>query len=307
MRLLITGAAGFLGTECVRQFRDGGHDVTTTDKVGVVDLRGDLADPAFTASLPIVDVVVNCAAVQYVTKDIPFLFRKKYFERNNVRSAENLSHRYRSQTTHFIHVGTSMMYRQTGQEKYHMRSLMGGEGVYSCSKMAAQAFIERMPGAATVLPCIIGGEGREGLFIGFVKMMTKFGFVAFPGRGQHKIHMVHVVDVASLVYRVAEIRASGLFNAADPAPLSIRQWIDEIKDELGIPHVRKISIPLLPVKWLSWLSCYRLLAREQLLMLERPHVLSIEESLDIGWRPEFSNARIARDIAVHINRGGGAD
>jgi len=114
--------------------------------------------------------------------------------------------------------------------------------------------------------------------------------------------MVHVVDVASLIYRVAETRASGFFNAADPDPLSIRQWIDEIAEELGVQHVRKISIPLLPVKWLSWLSCYRLLAREQLLMLELQHVLSIDESLGIGWHPQFSNARIARDIAVHINR-----
>ena len=135
-------------------------------------------------------------------------------------------------------------------------------------------------------------------------MMTKFGFVAFPGRGEHKIHMVHVIDVASLIYRVAETRASGFFNAADPEPLSIRQWIDEIAAELRVDNVRKISIPLTPVKWISSLLGYRLLAREQLLMLELQHVLSIEESLAMGWRPQFSNARIARDIAVHINRSG---
>ncbi|MFM0203754.1 NAD(P)-dependent oxidoreductase [Paraburkholderia fungorum] len=303
MRVLVTGASGFLGTECVKQFNAAAHEVTTTDKTGPVDLRGDLSDSAFTASLPDVDVVVNCAAVQYVTRDLPLFFRKSFFERNNVRAAENLCERYRGQAAHFVHVGTSMMYRQTGQETYDVCSPMSGEGVYSRSKMAAQAFVNSMPGAATVLPCIIGGEGREGLFRGFVKMMTRFGFVAFPGRGDHKIQMVHVVDVASLICRIAEVRAGGLFNAADPEPLSIRQWIDEIGDELGIPHARKISIPLMPVRCLSWLTGYRLLAREQLLMLELPHVLSIDESLAIGWRPMFSNARIARDIAVHISRG----
>ncbi|WP_341313058.1 NAD(P)-dependent oxidoreductase [Paraburkholderia sp. IMGN_8] len=303
MRVLVTGAAGFLGTECVRQFRSRAHEVMTTDRIGPVDLQGDLSDPAFTARLPDVDVVVNCAAVQYVTPNIPLLFRKRFFERNNVRAAQNLCERYRGHAAHFIHVGTSMMYRQTGQESYDVRSPMSGEGVYSCSKMAAQVFVNSMPGAATVLPCIIGGQGREGLFRGFVKMMTRFGFVAFPGRGDHKIHMVHVMDVAGLICRIAEVGAGGFFNAADPEPLSIRQWIDEIADELGISHARKISIPLLPVKCLSWLTGYRLLAREQLLMLERPHVLSIDESLAIGWRPVFSNARIARDIAVHISRG----
>ena len=303
MRVLITGATGFLGTECVRQFREHAYEVITTDKSGTVDLSGDLADPAFTTSLPEVDVLVNCAAVQYVTKGVPFLFREQFFKNNNVQAARHLCDRYRNRATHFIHVGTSMMYRQTGQDQYDINCRMGGEGVYSRSKMAAQAFVDKLPGAATVVPCIIGGEGREGLFRGFVVMMKRFGFVVFPGRGAHKIHMVHVADVASLILRIAEVRAAGFYNAAAPEPLSIRQWIDEIKDELGIKRVIKLTVPLLPVKWLSWLLGYRLLAREQLLMLELTHVLSIQESLAIGWQPRFSNAKIARDIALHVARG----
>jgi nucleoside-diphosphate-sugar epimerase len=302
MRVLITGAAGFLGSECVKQFREHAHEAITTDKVGKVDIRGDLADVGFTSLLPDVDVVVNCAAVQYVTKGLPVFFREEFFNKNNVQSAKNLCNRYQGNVTQFIHIGTSMMYRQTGQAQYDVKSHMKGEGVYSCSKVAAQSFVNELPGSATVVPCIIGGEGREGLFTGFVTMMKKFGFVVFPGRGKHKIHMVHVTDVASLILRIAEVRASGFFNAAAPDPLSIRQWIAEIKDELGIKRVISLSIPLLPVKWLSRLFCYRLLAREQLLMLELPHVLSIQESLAIGWKPKFSNAKIARDIATHINR-----
>jgi nucleoside-diphosphate-sugar epimerase len=303
MRVLITGAAGFLGKECVRQFREHAHEVITTDRIGSVDLRGDLADAGFTAALPDVDAVVNCAAVQYVSADMPFFFRQNYFDRNNVLAAKLLCARYRDGATHFIHVGTSMMYRQVGSDSYGIESPMGGEGVYSRSKMSAQAFVNQLSGSATVIPCIIGGEGREGLFRGFVRM-AKHGFVAFPGRGEHKIHMVHVVDVASLILRIAEIRASGFYNAAAPEPLSIRQWVDEIGDALGIRQIIKLPIPLLPVKWLSWLFRYRILAREQLMMLELPHVLSIRESLAIGWQPVFSNARIVRDIAAYIDRTG---
>ena len=211
--------------------------------------------------------------------------------------------RYRHSGAHFIHVGTSMMYQQTGQAFYTVKSNMGGEGVYSRSKMAAQTFINKLPNVATVIPCIIGGgEGREGLFTGFVNMMKKYGAVAFPGRGDHPIHMVHVEDVASLIVQIAKTGAVGFYNAAAPQPLSIRQWIDEIQVELGFPKITKISLPLTPVKFLSCLSGYRLLAREQLLMLGIPHVLSIEESLAIGWKPKFTNSRIVRDIAVYINR-----
>ncbi len=303
MRVLITGAAGFLGTECVKQFKINSYDVITTDKVGDVDLKGDLSDSNFTNLLPNVDIVVNCAAVQYVTKNLPILFRSRFFRVNNVIAAKNLSERYRSTDSHFIHVGTSMMYRQTGQNLYTVSSAKGGEGVYSKSKLHAQEIIDNIKGSATVVPCIIGGEGREGLFRGFVIWMKRFGVVPFPGAGRHKIHMVHVSDVASLILQVASVRASGLFNAAAPDALTIRQWINEIKMELGIISVFPISVPLFPVKLISALFGYRLLAKEQLLMLEFPHVLDVKESISIGWQPKYSNARIARDIAAYISRG----
>ena len=302
MQVLITGAAGFLGRECVKQFKDKGYQVITTDIAGSVDLIGNLADQVFTATLPDVDVVVNCAAVQYVSKGLPLLFRERFFKKNNIDAAKNLSHRYKDTSTHFIHIGTSMMYQQTGQAYYNTQSNMTGSGVYSRSKLQAQTFIDQIPNVATVIPCIIGGEGREGLFKGFVGLMKMFGVVVFPGRGDHKIHMVHVIDVASLIVQIANVKASGFFNAAAPDPLSIRQWINEIKDELDIKKVMPIAIPLLPVQWLSQLLGYRLLAREQLLMLKFPHVLTIDESLAIGWQPQFSNSRIARDIANHINK-----
>ena len=300
MRVLIAGAAGFLGKECLRQFKEHDHEVITTDQAAAVDLRGNLADGKFTASLPDVDVVVNCAAVQYVTKGVPFFLRRRFFRINNVQSAKHLCERYRNHATHFVHVGTSMMYLQTGQEQYTIQSQMGGEGVYSRSKIAAQAYVDTLPRAATVIPCIIGGEGREGLFSGFVTMMIKLGVVVFPGRGNHKIHMAHVTDVANLILRIAETQACGIYNAASSDPLTIRQWIDEIRDELGIKRAIVLTIPLLPVKWLSWLFAYRLLAREQLLMLEFTHVLSTDESQAIGWQPKYTNAEIAREIARHI-------
>lgn len=302
MKVLVTGASGFLGKECVKQFLDAGDQVITTDKIGNVDIVGDLSDHNFVANLPNVDVVINCAAVQYVTKNIPFFNRNQFFEKNNVLAAANVSHRYGDGKCHFVHVGTSMMYKQGGHQDYTTDSPMLGDGVYSESKLRAQVYINTIPNVATVIPCIIGGEGREGLFRGFINSIKKFRLVVFPGKGEHKINMIHVSDVASLILKVSKVRASGFFNAAAHEPLSIRQWVDEICDELAVSQVTQIPVPLLPVKILVWLSRYRILAREQLLMLEMPHVLCIKESLAIGWTPRFTNAQIARDIAKYIDK-----
>lgn len=301
MKILITGADGFLGKECVKQFREKNYDVITTDRKGSVDYLGDLSDAVFTKSLPDVDAVIHCAAVQYVSKDLPLLFRKKYFHLNNVVATSNLCERYSGANTHFVNVGTSMMYAQTGQDLYSIESTMTGEGVYSRSKLKAQLCVNKIPNkSATVLPCIIGGEGREGLFRGFVNMMKKYGVVIFPGKGEHKIHMVHVTDVVSLIMLIVEENASGFFNAAGPEPISIQGWVDEISAELNLKNIRRIRLPLAPMRLISYLTGYRILAREQLLMLEKTHVLSIEESINLGWQPKFSNAKIARSIASYI-------
>lgn len=302
MKILITGAAGFLGRECARQFRENGHLVITTDQKGQVDFLGDLSNILFSQTLPAVDAVIHAAAVQYVSQDLPLFKRKAYFHRNNILATQTICARYAGQPTHFVQVGTSMMYDQIGLEVYLTTSTLKGQGIYSHSKLQAQKFVDQMPNpTATVIPCIIGGRGREGLFRSFVSIMKRYGLVIIPGAGKHLIHMVHVKDVAALIVRIVELRAVGRFNAAAPQPLSINHWIDEIENELNLKNIKRLNLPLLPIHLLSAISGYRLLAREQLLMLAQPHVLSIDESLSLGWKPQYTNAQIVREIAQYIS------
>lgn len=302
MKILLTGASGFLGRVCLTRLRAEGHLVIGADRTGAVDLKGDLADRTFTSTLPDCDAVVHAAAVQYVSTDLPLIRRNGYFQRNNVVATSNLCSRYRGHETHFVQIGTSMMYRHSGLPVYKVTSPMEGQGMYSRSKLAAQEHVANLPNPkATILPCIIGGEGREGLFRGFVNMMARYRLVLIPGRGEHPVHMVHVHDVASLVSLVVRKRARGTFNAAAPNPLSIQAWVDEIEEELGLSSVRRICLPLEPVHLLSALSGYRLLAREQILMLSHAHVLSTEESEALGWKPQYTNSHIVRDIAKYLS------
>jgi nucleoside-diphosphate-sugar epimerase len=300
--VLLTGAAGFLGQRVLPALRRRGWRVVTTDRHGDVDHRGDLADEAFTRTLSDVDAVVHAAAVQYVTPHLPLINRQSFFERNNVIATRLLAQRYGTVPgLHFVNVGTSMMYRQCHAALYAPDSELQGQGVYSRSKLVAQREVERsFAHWATVVPCIIGGRGREGLFRGFVQSIRRTGCVFYPGRGEHPTATVHVDDVAELLAVVVERGARGLFNAATPDALSIAQWATHIADELGVPPPRHVRLPLVPVAALAAASRWRLIAREQMLMLEQPHVLDIADSLALGWRPQHDAARIVRDIARHI-------
>ena len=307
MKILLTGAAGFLAHSCLKDLYARGHQVVTTDLRGQVDYLGDLADAGFCAQLPAVDAVVHTAAVQYVSYNLPLIKREEYFQRNNVQATRNLCSRYeKDKDTHFVNIGTSMMYDQNGSEVYSTDSAMNEQqGVYSRTKLAAQAFVDALPNRkVTIIPPIIGGIGREGLFRPFVTMVKRFGVVVVPGPGRHKISVVHVDDAASMIGNAVDRGITGLFNVAAPEPLSIVEWAEVIRDKLAVPRVRYVHLPLMPLWLVSWLTGYRVLAREQLLMLAQPHVLEIEESLATGWRPRFDSEQVVREIVHAI--GGGA-
>ncbi|MDR0735936.1 MAG: NAD(P)-dependent oxidoreductase [Zoogloeaceae bacterium] len=298
--ILVTGAAGFLGKEIVRQL-NADYRILTTDLTGNMDFPGDLADPGFVETLPEADIIIHSAAVQYVTPTLPFFRRAPWFHRNNVEATRNLTARYSGKAGYFLQVGTSMMYDQTGLATYRIDSPLKGVGVYSRSKLASVRLAQGMNNPVGVMiPCIIGGCGREGLFRRFVETMTRQGFCLLPGSCNHLTHMVHVEDAASLIHCMVQQEARGFFNCAGPEPLSIRQWIEIIKDELHLGTIRDIQIPYSFIRVVACATGYRILAREQQLMLGQSHVLSVDESLALGWNPHHSNERIVRDIARHV-------
>jgi nucleoside-diphosphate-sugar epimerase len=299
MNILVTGASGLLGSACVRHLRARNHLVVTTDQSGAIEHRVDLADAHATASLPLVDAVIHCAAVQYVTPDLPLFGRDAWFERNNVVATRNLVNRYAGTGAHFVNIGSSMMYAQDGRARYDVASPWRAQGPYTRSKIEAQRLVDAMPQpTACVLPCIIAGEGRGGLFASLAGAMRRWRTAVLPGPSQHKIHLVHVRDAASLVTTVVERRATGRFNAASPEPLSIGEWIDEMASAMGVSNLRRLRIPLGPLTTAVALSGYRLLAREQMIMLQLPHVLDVGESLALGWTPQYTNAEIVRETAT---------
>lgn len=307
MKVLVTGAAGFLARPLLERLRSDGHQVVTTDRAGVVDHRGDLADPAFTPGLPDVDAVVHAAAVQYVSADLPRFRQREWFHRNNVEATERLVRRYSGKVQFFLNVGTSMMYEQTGLPVYLPTSPMSGQGVYSRSKLAAYRLVEGMNNpTATMVPCIIGGPGREGLFRGFVQSMTKRRLAIVPGTGDHLTQMVHVEDAAALLALILEKQAAGLYNAASPDPITISQWIDVIEQTLDLDRVRRVHLPYPLIAAGAVATRYRIIAAEQLLMLGQSHVLSIDSSLKLGWQPQYDNRGVVAAIARYISSTGAA-
>jgi nucleoside-diphosphate-sugar epimerase len=304
-KILITGGSGFLGANLAKHLKKVTKNfiIKTADRIGSSDFIGDLSNESFVNSLEDFDIVIHCAAVQYVTRSKPLFFRKKWFYLNNVKATENLIKRYEGTNTFFIYIGTSMQYYQNNSKNYSVKSVMHSQGVYSWSKLAAQKIVDTADlKSATIIPCIIGGPGREGLFKNFVNSIHKWELALIPGKGNFQISIVHVDDVVSLIALVVKKQVPGYFNAAAIDAYSIINWIQIIKSALKTKSIKCLHIPLLPLILVSKILSYRLLAKEQLKMLAMPHVLEIESSLKIGWQPKNKTKDIISDIALYLTK-----
>jgi nucleoside-diphosphate-sugar epimerase len=294
-RILVTGAKGLVGSTLQKMLLKNKLEVFTTDLIGDVDFRGDLKDGDFVKSLPKVDCIINCAAVQYLSPNIPFFKRKEFFYDNNVLSVRNLNKKYGNSIKFFIQFGSSMMYRKNFDGKYDVKSGFTGNGIYSDSKCKAYEESKKLKcPLALIIPSIIAGSGRKGFFSLIATMINNFRIVIMPGACNHLTGVIHVDDVCSLVMKILATRAEGIFNADSGENSSINEWVDLISKEMN-KKVLKVKIPLMWFKLIGFLSSYRLIAKEQLMILEYPQCLELVESEAIGWEPSKNIKKILKD------------
>ena len=78
MKILLLGK-WLSWTSMSKFFRSKNLDFLTSDLHGDVDFKGSLSEIDFVQTLPETDVVINCAAVQYVSKNLPFLAERNFF------------------------------------------------------------------------------------------------------------------------------------------------------------------------------------------------------------------------------------
>ena len=298
-KILITGADGFVGKELTALLKSEDYFVLTTDLKGEVDLIGDLSDSSFVKKLPDVEVIINCAAVQYTTKNIPFIRRKEFFRKNNIQSIDNLKERYKDSLFHFIQIGSSMMYKQSGEELSEA-SPFSCQGIYSFSKVESQKVISDLNcKSSTIIPCIIAGSGRIGFFPLFISLIKKYKIAFIPGNKDLKISLVHVKDVCLLIKEVIDKEVEGLFNAAAQDSSSISDWALLAAQEMKL-KVKQIKLPICFFTLIGYFSCYRILSREQILMISHAHILNIEKSKQIGWLPRYNYKDILKEMVNNL-------
>lgn len=227
MRVLLTGASGFVGGHILDELRDRKFDVTvllrptsnrrwTAPHEDHITLHaGSIADPdSLVPVLRDVTHVVHCAGL---TRS----YRAADFFRVNQQGTRHLLDALReagSSVEHFLHVSSLAAFGpatpdQPARESDEPRPV----SVYGQSKLAAETEVrQRCSTPYTILrPSGVYGP-RDGDFLHLFKAVSR-GFLPCFGGGRQALSLVYVKDLARVVVDALQRRGTGkIFHVAAP-------------------------------------------------------------------------------------------
>jgi nucleoside-diphosphate-sugar epimerase len=250
MTVLVTGAAGFLGSHVVDLLVSRGERPRALIRPGddarrlvaaKADVRhADLGDPdGLAGALEGVDRVLHCAA-----RTGPWGPEHEYV-RTNVVGLERL---VRAATAvgvqRIVHVSSVTVHgNDTGGEADETTPLRAEPNPYSRSKVAGERVLQRLVrelGAPVTIvrPGWIYGPGDVASFARLARMIES-GRMSLIGSGENHIPLIHVRDVARGVLLAGEAPAgtatARAYLLVNDQPVTQRQFLTAIARELGVP------------------------------------------------------------------------
>jgi dTDP-glucose 4,6-dehydratase len=232
MRICITGGAGFIGSEMVRQLVHSGHDVTVIDSLTYagnmrsldsvqkeinffrIDIRnaGDLAEVFTNGHF---NVVVNFAAETHVDNSIK---DPKVFLETNILGTFNLLELARKFDFRFLQVSTDEVYGSIREGFFTEKDKLDPSSPYSASKASAellmQAYIKTYSIHALGVRCS-NNYGHfqhfEKLIPAFISKVSKGQKVPVYGDGSNIREWIHVADSVKGIIKVLELGIVGEF------------------------------------------------------------------------------------------------
>jgi dTDP-glucose 4,6-dehydratase len=264
MTTLVTGGAGFIGSQFVRDLLDAGETrVTVLDKLtyagnlanlagydGFEFVRGDIADPDLLASvLPGIDVVVNFAAETHVDRSIA---DSAAFLRTNVLGVQRLLDAARSAGVRtFVQVSTDEVYGSIEHGSWPETDPLRPNSPYAAAKAGAD------------LLCL-AYHRTHGMDVRITRCSNNYGPFQFPekviplfvtnlldgrpvplyGDGGHVRDWLHVADHCRGIRLVLDKGAPGeVYNIGGGTELTNRELTGLLLDACGADWSRVEHVP----------------------------------------------------------------
>lgn len=245
MKVVITGARGYIGSELTRRLIQLGHSVVPLSRSqnagefvcltsgGVGTLRRHMVG---------VDGVVHLAGKLVENPRAPIA---DYLDANVLLTDEVMASAVAAEAQVVVHASSRLVYPSTLTEPAHEKDARP-DTPYGLSKLWAEELVRfhceqsKMSGVSLRIAQVTGGEHPGlGVINAFVRQASETGVVRVKGDGVAVRDIVHVRDVVEALVKALEYRGEWrAVNIGGPAPISISGLADAVVSAAGADRVR---------------------------------------------------------------------
>ncbi|AJT41155.1 NAD-dependent epimerase/dehydratase family protein [Psychromicrobium lacuslunae] len=244
MKILVTGASGFIGGAIASRLSDHGHHVIGTGRTlpGWLSPKGSryLSWDLFSAPpVDSVDVVVHCAAL---VDDQSSLAKALRINRDGT-----LAVRKAFPDARMVLLSSSSVYDSAGPHHHVTEDAALGHrllGSYALSKFAAERAVAEFSQTIALRPHAVYGPGDNTL-LPRIEAAVRGNSLALPRGGQALHALTHIDNLCAAVSGAVLSSTVGVFNITDAEPLPLATAITELLNRRGrSPVIRPVSLRL---------------------------------------------------------------
>lgn len=255
MRILVTGATGFVGATLIRQLRQGGHDVFALIRDERTRLEGcqpvvwDIGNPGRPPSLPQgLDAIVHAAQSRNY-RAFPGDCNEM-FQVNVASTLALLNYAVDIGTKHFCLISTGNVYEPYAQPLLNEDDAVAPHGFLGASKLASEILAHSYAGVLSLCALRLFfpyGPGQVDRLVPNIINRVKTGTpvqISMDGQGL-RLAPTFVDDIAQVIEAAATERWTGTYNVASPEHLSLAELATTIGDIVGKAPIFELT-PQLP-------------------------------------------------------------
>lgn len=312
MKILITGATGFIGSNLIRHFAKKGYTVFALgrNKQPPMELSkyakyicGDISAPIKNIKC---DIVIHTAALADDRSDFSVL------KKVNVAGTKHIYEATDSAKL-FIHISSASIYQTDGKIHSEDKSIKQKElSLYGQSKLLAEQYLlekkEDNKSIVILRPRAVYGIGDRVLLPRILNLPKK-GKVFFPGYSDVPASMTHISNLIHAIELIIEKKKRGIsiFNITDGETYQLRQVIKKLINNSSKNKLKYINIPI----WLIRIILFFIkifgfrsnLSKQALGYFTQPNILEIKKiENELGYEPITSFEEEKENLFNWINK-----
>ena len=239
MRILVTGASGFIGNRLATILAEKGHSVlglVNKNKIlgsSIETISADLTDDSFTLPNEKFDVVFHLAAKSPLEKN------KKISKNVNFQGTMNLFNQIKDKTNFLVYVSGLGVFGEV-KNTIDENTPTNPHTDYAKVRLEIQQYLETKCKENSIHFTVgyVGDVyGSGGWFTDQIINRLKKGSFRSPKSGEYLRSFVHVDDVANSLIAIAQNNAHDeSFIITDSNPILFKEFVNFTADKLGVKH-----------------------------------------------------------------------